>query len=126
VAGERILIVDDNVTNQKLISFLLGNHGYEVRTALDAAEALRELASFHPQLILMDLQLPGMDGFALARRLKSEEATCDIPIVAITAYAMRGDEQRAREAGCDGYVTKPVDTRALPALVERALARGGA
>ena len=93
---------------------LLLGEGYDVRTAGDAEEALAVLATFRPRLILMDLQLPGMDGLELTRRLKADPATRDIVIVALTAYAMKGDEERARAAGCDGYVTKPIDTRRCP------------
>jgi CheY-like chemotaxis protein len=126
VAGEPILIVDDNVANTKLVSFLLKSRGYEVRTALSAGEALAVLETFRPRLILMDIQLPGMDGLELTRKLKADPTTGDIPVVAVTAYAMKGDELRARDAGCDGYVTKPIDTRALPELVERFIAGGAA
>jgi len=92
-----------------------------VSTAEGAEEAITILEDFRPRLILMDLQMPGMNGFELARRLKGDAATRDIVIVALTAYAMKGDEERAREAGCDGYVSKPIDTRTLPALVARHL-----
>jgi CheY-like chemotaxis protein len=115
--GAPILVIDDNPANLKLLRMLLLGEAYEVRTAGDAAEALAVLAEFHPRLILMDLQMPGMDGFELTRRLKADPATRDIMIVALTAYAMKGDEERARAAGCDGYVSKPIDTRTLPALI---------
>jgi two-component system, cell cycle response regulator DivK len=117
MAGEPVLVVDDNAQNLKLVRLLLGAEGYEVRTAADAEEALELLTSFTPRLILMDLQLPGMDGLELTRRLKADPARRSIVIVALTAYAMKGDEERARAAGCDGYVTKPIDTDALAALV---------
>jgi CheY-like chemotaxis protein len=122
MAGEPILIVDDNPANLKLARVLLTGEGYEVRTAADAEEALRVLEGFRPRLILMDLQMPGMDGFALTRRLKADPATKGMLILALTAYAMKGDEEKARAAGCDGYVAKPIDTRALPALIARYLA----
>ena len=109
-----ILIVDDNVSNTKLLAFLLSAKGYEIRTAASADEALAVLATFQPRLILMDIQLPGMDGLTLTRQLKADPATQHIPIFAATAYAMKGDEARARAAGCDGYFTKPIDTRQLP------------
>ena len=112
-----ILIVDDNPANMKLLSFLLGARGYEVHTSADADEALATLGRFAPQLILMDLQLPGVDGLTLTRRLKADAAYRHIAIVAVTASAMKGDEQKAMEAGCDGYITKPIDTRALPQLI---------
>ena len=117
-----ILIVDDNPSNTKLMAFILSTRGYDVRTAASADEAIATLADFHPRLILMDIQLPGMDGLTLTRKLKADPATRDIAIIAATAYAMKGDEQRAREAGCDGYVTKPIDTRQLPIDIERFLA----
>jgi len=121
MAGEPILIVDDNPANLKLARVLLSGEGYEVRTAADAEEALSVLKGFSPRLILMDLQMPGMDGFELTRRLKADPATRGIVILALTAYAMKGDEERARAAGCDGYVAKPIDTRALPGLIARYL-----
>ena len=117
-----ILIVDDNPSNTKLLAFLLGSKGYEVRTAANADEALATLAEWKPRLILMDIQLPGMDGLTLTRQLKADPATADIPIIAATAYAMKGDEERARAAGCDGYFTKPIDTRRLPLDIARFLA----
>lgn len=124
MAGEAILIVDDNAANLKLARVLLAGGGYEVRTASDAAEALSVLESFRPRLILMDLQMPGMDGFELTRRLKADPAMKGIVILALTAYAMKGDEEKARAAGCDGYVSKPIDTRALPALIAKFLSDG--
>jgi CheY-like chemotaxis protein len=126
MAGETILIVDDHPANMKLVSFLLSHRGYAVLSAASAAEALRILQTSRPRLILMDLQMPGIDGFELTRRLKADPATRDIAIVAVTAYAMQGDEARARAAGCDGYLTKPIDTRALPGLVAAYLARAPA
>lgn len=112
-----VLVVDDNPTNLKLIAYLLQAKGYDVRTASDAEHALEQVADVEPALILMDLQLPGMDGLELTRRLKSNPSTKHIVVIAVTAYAMKGDEERARTAGCDGYVSKPVDTRALPRIV---------
>ena len=94
MSGEPILIVDDNAVNLKLVHLLCTLEGYEVRTATNAEEALRVLQSFHPRLILMDLQLPGMNGLELTRRLKAEPATRDVRIVALTAYAMKGDEPK--------------------------------
>ena len=117
MAHEPILVVDDNPTNLKLIQLMLRVEGYDARGAVDAPQALEVLQTFHPRLILMDIQLPGVDGLELTRRLKANPATRDIIIVALTAYAMKGDEQKALEAGCNGYVTKPVDTRTLPGVV---------
>lgn len=120
--GERILAVDDNPANLKLIEFLLDTEGYEIRTAGNAEEALSVLQEFRPRLILMDLQLPGMSGLDLTRRLKAEPATQGVVILALTAFAMKGDEKRALDAGCDGYVAKPIDVETLPSLIERYLA----
>jgi len=121
MAGEPILIVDDNAVNLKLAKVLLMKEGYEVQTAIDAEEALKLLGTYKPRLILMDLQLPGMDGLELTRRLKSEPATKDIIILALTAYAMKGDDEKAKAAGCDGYITKPIDTQALPGVIKNHL-----
>ncbi len=117
MAGEPILIVDDNPVNLKLARVTLAIEGYDVRGAAAAEEALVLLASFRPRLILMDLQLPGMDGLTFTRRLKADPATRGIIILALTAYAMKGDEDKARAAGCDDYITKPIDTRTLPRVV---------
>jgi CheY-like chemotaxis protein len=123
--GERVLIVDDNPTNLKLVAFLVKANGYEVDTAADAEAAIAAIAANRPRVILMDLQLPGIDGLELTRRLKADPATRDIAIIAVTAYAMKGDHEKALAAGCDDYVTKPIDTRALPELIAR-YAQGGA
>jgi len=112
-----ILIVDDNPENLELALAILSTQGYELYTAADASEALTILGELSPALILLDIQLPTMDGLQLTRQLKADLRTKDIPIVAVTAYAMKGDEQRARAAGCDGYLSKPIDKRALRALV---------
>jgi two-component system cell cycle response regulator DivK len=119
--AEAILIVDDNPVNLKLARVLLAGVGHDVRTAGDAEEALEVLKTFRPKLILMDIQLPGMDGLALTRRLKSNAATRDIVIVALTAYAMKGDDEKALASGCTAYITKPLDTRTFAADVERHL-----
>jgi CheY-like chemotaxis protein len=124
MANENILVVDDNPQNSKLVAFLLVNHGYNVRIAGNADEALTAIADTRPNLILMDLQLPGMDGLTLTRKLKSDPATRPIFIVALTAYAMKGDEAHAYEAGCDAYITKPIDTRTLPTAIADYLTRG--
>ena len=120
--GELILVVDDNPQNLKLTRVLLASEGYTVSTAEHAEEALRILETFMPRLILMDLQLPGMDGLELTRRLKADPARRHIAIVALTAYAMKGDEERAIAAGCDGYVTKQIDTRGLIRFIAERLA----
>jgi CheY-like chemotaxis protein len=125
VAGESILIVDDNVQNLKLARVILATAGYDVRTAADAEEALALLRTSRPQVILMDVQLPGMDGLQLTRRLKADPATQGIRIIALTAYAMKGDEEKAFAAGCDGYVSKPIDTERLPEIVRSHLSDRG-
>jgi len=122
MAGERILVVDDNPVNQRLTRVLLSGEGYDVRCAEDAAEAFAMLAEFRPRLILMDLQLPGLDGLEATRRLKADPATRGILVVALTAYAMRGDDEKARAAGCDGYLSKPIDTRRFPGVIASYLA----
>ena len=117
MSGEPILIVDDNATNMKLVRILLASEGYDVRTAADAEEALNILKEFYPRMILMDIQLPGIDGLELTRRLKADPATQKIMILGLTAYVMKGDKDRIMAAGCDGYIPKPIDTRTLPELV---------
>jgi CheY-like chemotaxis protein len=117
-----ILIVDDNETNLKLLKYLLASNGYAIRTATDAEQALDLLATYRPAAIMLDLQLPGMDGLALARKLRADAALRDVVIVAVTAHAMKGEEQRALAAGCDAFVTKPIDTRNLPKRLAELLA----
>ena len=121
-AGQRILVVDDTPANLRLLAFLLEKKGYAVKTAEDALAALAILPEWQPRLVLLDLQLPGMGGLELAAKLKGDPATSSLIIVAVTAFAMKGDLERAMAAGCDGYVTKPIDTRALPALVAELIA----
>lgn len=123
MTNEPILVVDDNPLNLKLARLLLAVEGYQVRTAEHAATALAVLETFHPRLILMDIQLPGMDGLELTRRLRADPSLNDVVILAVTAYAMEADEQKALDAGCDGYVAKPMDTRSLPNVVRAYLDR---
>lgn len=118
-----ILVVDDNPANLKLVRVLLMSVGYRVVTAVDAEDALRALQQEHPALILMDLQMPGMDGLALTRQLKADPGTRHIVVIALTAYAMKGDAERAFEAGCDDYMSKPIDLDALTTLVARWMAK---
>jgi len=99
-------------------------NGYAVDTAGDASAAMAAISANKPDLILMDLQLPGIDGLELTRQLKADAATKDIKIIAVTAYAMKGDQDKALEAGCDDYVTKPIDTRGLPALIKKYIGGG--
>ena len=123
MGGESILIVDDNPINLKLVRVLLTREGYDVSTAKDADEALHVLETIHPELILMDIQLPGMDGLQLTRQLKTDLRYKDILIIAITAYAMKVDEEKAFDAGCNGYIAKPIDTRALPQMLANYLSK---
>ena len=126
MAGEIVLVVDDNAMNLKLVRFLLERRGYDVRDAKCGADALSILESVVPAIILMDIQLPGIDGLELTRRIKRDERTRDVPVIAVTAFAMAGDDKKAADAGCDGYVTKPIDTQAFPGIVERFIKARGA
>lgn len=117
MSAGRILVVDDHPSNLKLVRVILECEGFEVQTAQTGVEAMAHLAGFRPELVLMDLQLPGMDGFELTRRIKADPATRGVVVVAATAYAMKGDRERAMEAGCDGYLAKPLDTRRLAATL---------
>ena len=117
MSERRILVVDDNPTNLKLACSVLELSGYTVAGAYDADEALRLIDQTPPELILMDIGLPGMDGLTLTRKLKAEEKTRQIRILALTAFAMKGDEQRMLAAGCDGYISKPINTRSLAGQV---------
>jgi CheY-like chemotaxis protein len=120
--GKAILIVDDNPQNLKLARVVLAKEGFDVRTASNAEDALQLLRTVTPGLILMDVQLPGMDGLELTRRLKADPATRPIRVIALTAYAMKGDDEKAFAAGCDGYITKPIDIERLPIVVSSYLA----
>lgn len=123
MSAGRILVVDDNPTNLKLASDVLDCAGFEVWKAADAEEALVVIQQQKPDLILMDIALPGMDGLTLTRQLKADASTRDIRIVALTAFAMKGDDEKAFAAGCDGYIPKPIDTRKLPSQVADLLQR---
>jgi CheY-like chemotaxis protein len=117
MAGECVLVVDDNPSNIELLEYVLSAKGYDVRTAQDGTTMFLALESFRPRIILMDIQLPGVDGIELTRQLKAAPATRGIPVLAVTAYAMRGDEQRMIDAGCVAHVGKPIDIRQLPMIV---------
>lgn len=119
----RILVVDDNPTNLKLASDVLQFEGYQVLQAADAEAAMEVISRSPPELILMDIALPGMDGLTLTRALKGDDKTRHIKIVALTAFAMKGDDLKAKDAGCDGYITKPIDTRKLPIQIAEVLGR---
>ena len=111
---KRVLVVDDHPINLKLACDMMEHEGYLVDRAGTAEAALACIARQVPDLILMDLGMPGMDGLTLTRKLRSQEATRDVPVVALTAFAMKRDEEKAMEAGCDAYISKPIDTRRLP------------
>ena len=115
--ASRVLIVDDNAMNVTLASFVLCADGFEVESAADAREAVQQISAFRPDLILMDIQLPGVDGLDLTRQIKAEPSMQHIVVVAFTAFAMRGDEQKLRAAGCDGYVSKPIDVNKFAAQI---------
>ena len=118
----RILVVEDNAANMKLASFLLDSAGYAVLTASDAEAGLAIAREAKPDLILMDIQLPGMDGLRATAILKSDALTRDIPVIALTALAMKGDEDRILAAGCDDYIAKPIAYKSFLATVAAQLA----
>ncbi len=119
----KILVVEDNPTNMKLATMLLTSAGHEVISAADAEIGVAMARDEQPDLILMDIQLPGMDGLSATRVLKLDEATRHIPVIALTALAMKGDEERIRAAGCDGYIAKPMRYQEFLASVAGQLAR---
>jgi CheY-like chemotaxis protein len=106
-----ILIVDDNPIDRKLAAEVLEIAGFGVDTAIDAEEAQHMLQGMVPDLILTDIALPGMDGLSLTRLIKADARLKHVPVIALTAFALSGDDERAADAGCDGYITKPIDTR---------------
>ena len=122
----KILIVDDSDTIRQQVGITLAQAGYEVIVAPNGESALAMAHSEQPDLILMDIELPGLDGLEATRRLKADASLRTIPVLALTAYAMRGDEQRCRAAGCDGYLTKPIDRMTLLDAVARCLPARGA
>jgi len=115
--GEKILVVEDNALNMELTADILAAAGYVVLRAENAEKGITLAREERPALILMDVRLPGIEGLRAAEILKGEAATREIPIIALTAHAMKGDEDKALAAGCQGYITKPIDTRALPGNV---------
>lgn len=116
-----IMVVEDNPTNMKLVQMVLDRGGYAVQEATGAEEAIEAIRINPPDLVLMDVQLPGMDGFEAMALLKADPTTAAIPVVALTAFAMHGDEEKILEAGFDAYVAKPIRYAELLALVERML-----
>ena len=119
----KILVIEDNPANMKLASFILESAGYKVLPALDAEAGLTVARQENPDLILMDIQLPGMDGLQATGLLKADPATRAIPVIALTALAMKGDEERIRAAGCDGYVAKPLAYKEFLAVVSAHLVK---
>ena len=105
----RVLVVDDSELNIEIATHLLGKAGMQVATALDGGGVLAQVAAFAPDLVLMDIQLPGLDGLALTQQLRAQPATRSLVIVAFTAYAMKGDREKFLAGGCDGYISKPID-----------------
>ena len=116
---DKILVVEDNERNRKLVRIILHSKGYELIEAATGEEAILHLKNGKPDLILLDIQLPHMDGLKLTKIIRDNEDTKDIPIIALTAYAMKGDRERILGAGCDDYISKPIDTRQLPVIVEK-------
>jgi CheY-like chemotaxis protein len=116
-----VLVVEDNPVNMRLVRLLLRTHGYAVQEAATGHEALALLRAERPDAILLDMQLPGMDGFTLAAMLKSDAQTRTIPLIAVTAYAMLGDAERVMAAGCDAYLSKPIDDAQLLEVIARCL-----
>ena len=112
-----ILVVEDNDDNRQLVLKILGRRGYEVVGVVDGNEALARLNTVNPDLILMDINLPGMDGYEVTRRIRQQEKFATLPIVALTAHAMVGDEEKSLEAGCDAYISKPINVRTFPETI---------
>lgn len=121
----RVLIVDDNAMNVTIAQVVLNADGFHIESASDAQEAVQKIGAFRPELILMDIQLGGVDGLELTRRIKADPAIRHIVIVAFTAFAMQGDEEKMRAAGCDGYISKPIDVNSFAAQI-RSLLRSSA
>lgn len=119
-----VLVVEDNDVNRELVEDLLSVAGYAVVACPTGEEAMTWLSANRPDLILMDINLPGQDGLALTREIKARQETASVPVVALTAYAMNGDQDRILAAGCDGYISKPIDVPQFPAQVARFLGRG--
>jgi two-component system, cell cycle response regulator DivK len=117
MTGKRILVIEDTEDNRRIMRDLLTSVGYELLEAITGLQGVRMAAEHRPDLILMDIQLPELDGYEATRRIKADPACAAIPIIAVTSYALSGDEAKTREAGCDAYLAKPVSPRALLAKV---------
>lgn len=122
---KRILVIEDNATNLKLATTILVKAGYDVVQERDALSGIERAHKTRPDLILMDVQLPGMDGLSATRQLKRDPDTQAIPVIALTAFAMKGDEQKIRAAGCDGYIAKPIRYREFLTQIEAVLHGAG-
>jgi two-component system, cell cycle response regulator DivK len=116
-----ILLIEDNEQNRYLLTFLLEQHGYKVLSVADGVRGIEAARTFVPTLILLDIQLPTMDGYCVARTLRQNDALRGIPIIAVTSYAMAGDREKALEAGCTGYIEKPINPETFIAEMELAL-----
>ena len=121
MGAKTILVIEDNELNMKLLKGLLKMGKYNMLEANDAESGIKMACEQRPDLILMDIQLPGMDGLTATKKLKSDHSLKDTPIVALTSYAMHGDEEKAKNAGCNGYITKPIDTRDFLAKIKKYL-----
>jgi CheY-like chemotaxis protein len=119
--SQPILLIEDNEQNRYLTTFLLERAGYKVECAADGLSGIKVAQSLHPALILLDIQLPTMDGYAVARTLRSIASLHDTPIVAVTSYAMTGDREKALAAGCNGYIEKPINPETFVSEIERFL-----
>jgi len=117
MGNETILVIEDNALNMKLVKSLLGIGKYSILAAEDAESGMQVARENHPDLILMDIQLPGMDGLTATKILKADQKLSAIPIVALTSHAMEGDDKKALDAGCDGYIAKPIDTKNFLATI---------
>ena len=118
----RVLVIEDDALNRELLQTVLEGAGFEVLEAVDAREGLERARAARPDIVLMDVQLPEMDGLTATRKLHEDSETAHIPVIAVTAHVKKDDEQRCLEAGCSLHVPKPIDTRTLPGLVSRIIA----
>ncbi len=124
MSDKNVMVVEDNEKNRKLMRVILKAKGFSVIEATTGEEALNILKNQKPDIILMDIQLPGVDGLTLTKQIKADATSSAIPIIAVTAHAMKGDEQKILDAGCDGYISKPVNTQELPFIVEKYIKKG--